>query len=361
MIKSRVNAIEAKSITARANQEIALKNSLAELHQKKLNIVLRGIVGAAINGENSFEYIDEDSVFIKFCCEKLHMSGFYIGLNDSVSSETIKNIEQKIFLIEEKIDEVGISAAKEINALGNKLHLFLNSDTKYVATYEWLIDIYEGFPLISDEWYTLDDIEPLEIIDDAESDGLFKADQNNFEWQEKLRNIIWDVKCIHENAIKEIKRLREKIFSIEANRNLKDDKFRQYQPNDSELGRVFSVKFFWDLEPTSNRRNLSGITPLSPALFSWMSSKNGQDFFDCIDEKIQDASEKGENTIIQDIYSETDGSYVVVDIDEITVPPPDLVAEIYCMMGFEVEVMSDAVSDHEWSDSSSIQLKITWR
>lgn len=361
MNKSRISAKIAKSISTKAKEDIAAKNSAIKSHQKKLKRIFKKATEAAIDGQYFFEYSDEDPDFLNFCYKEFTSLEFSVEIFGSASTLANENIRREITGIEEKIQSIGEKASSDLGVIADKIYEFLSPHPEYVQVYEWLINCYEKRPLIRSDWY-LWEYEKLEIVSGAEYDRLLDSDVTQFQWQGKLKRFVSEIKRIHETAALEIQNLREKLYDLEAEEFSSDDDFLSLSSDENiDLIEIFSLRICWDEDRISDFSFNDDAVLFSPQILYWLSSESGQNFLSCVDDKIKFLSEQGKDEFILRCFKESDESYVFqIETQEIIAPHPDIVMEIYSLLGFQSEKVSEKKSSSNVTELGFVDIKIIW-
>jgi hypothetical protein len=361
MSKSRISAKVAKSISEKAKQDIALKNSLVKSYQKKLKRIFQKVTAAAIDGQDFFEYADEDLEFLNFCYKEFSSLEFVVDVCGSTSDLAIENIQRKINELQEKIQSIGVKANFDIGIIAEKIYEFLVPHPEYVQVYEWLINCYERLPLIESDWY-LWDYEKLEIVSGAEYDGLLESDVTQFQWQGKLKRFISEIKRIHDTAALEVQNLREKVYDLEAEEFPSDDEFRSLSSDeDVDQIEIFSLRVCWDEDRISDLSLDDDTSFFSPKVLCWLSSESGQNFLSYVEDKIKSLSEQGKDELILRFFKETDERYVLqYETQEVLAPQPNTVMKIYSSMEFQAEKVSERNLSSKTAEHSYVDIKISW-
>ncbi len=338
MNKSRISAKIAKSISTKAKEDIAAKNSAIKSHQKKLKRIFKKATEAAIDGQDFFEYSDEDPDFLNFCYKEFTSFEFSVEIFGSASALANENIRREITEIEEKIQSIGEKTIRDLGVIADRIYEFLAPHPEYVQVYEWLINCYEQRPLIRSDWY-LWEYEKLEIVSGAEYDRLLESDVTQFQWQGKLKGFVSEIKRIHETAALDIQNLREKVYDLEAEEFSSDDDFRSLSSDENiDLIEIFSLRICWDEDRISDFSFNDDVAFFSPQVLYWLSSESGQNFLSCVEDKIKFLSEQGKDDLILRFFKESDESYVFQnETQEMITPHPDIVMEIYSSLGFKAE------------------------
>ncbi len=361
MNKLRIKAKDAKNLYEKAKEEIAHKNLILKSNQNKLKGVFQNIFDTAISGEVFFEYSDEDAVFLNFFYKEFKKLDFYIEIYGSNPDLDIEEIRCQITDLEYEIEEIGEQTIASIETLAQKLNEFILPHPEYIQVYEWLIDAYEERPLIEKNWYD-SHYKKLPIVRYAGHDGLFISSNIKFEWQEKLKKIIFEIKRIHESASLKIQDLRKKISPLE-DLAFNNNKFRILDSEqDIDLIEIYSIKIYWDEEKIKDHSNLNEISFFSPYTLYWLSSESGQQFLDYIEGKIKFSSENGKDEILLRFFKDEDETfYLEFEGIEISALPPDIAIEFYLTMGFQAKKFKAKNISKNDSESDFIDIKISWQ
>jgi hypothetical protein len=361
MSKSRISAKVAKSISEKAKQDFALKSSLIKSYQKKLKRIFQKVTEAAIDGQDFFEYADEDPEFLNFCYKEFSSLEFFVDVCGSISDLASENIQREINELQEKIQSIGVKASFDLGIIADKIYEFLVPHPEYVQVYEWLINCYERRPLIGSDWY-LREYEKPEIVSGAEYDGLLESDVTQFQWQGKLKRFISEIKRIHETAALEVQNLREKVYDLEAEEFSSDDEFRSLRFDEHvDQIEIFSLRVCWDEDRFSDLSIDDDTSFFSPKALCWLSSESGQNFLSYVEDKIKFLSEQGKDELILRFFKDTAESYVLqYETQEVPAPQPNTVMKIYSLMGFQAEKISGKNLSSKIAEHSYVDIKLTW-
>lgn len=361
MNKSRFSAKEAKLLSEKARQEIALQNSVRKAHQKKLKKVFQNAIEAAINGSDFLEYSDEDADFLNFCYKEFIELSFSLEICGATSDQAIENTRRSITDLEEEIEEIGDTTTQAIEDLAKKINGLIRNHPEYIQVYEWLVDVYEGRALIEQDWYDYD-YKTLPIVQGAEGDKLIESSLIEFQWQGKLKKIVSDIKRVHETSALKIQKLKDQIYEFEENEMFVDEYFRVLH-NDDDIDSIelFAIKIYWDGDNISDFSRQNGESLVTPSTLHWLSSDCGQRFLNCIDEVIQSSSELGKDEALLRLFSDGDESFVLQSgTEEISALHPDIVLQIYNSLGFETHMVSPRKSPESFKKNDFIDLRIAW-
>jgi hypothetical protein len=359
--KSRFSAKEAKILSEKAKQEIALKNSVRKEHQKKLKKVFQNAIEAAINGRDFLEYSDEDADFLNFCYKEFDELSFPIEICGTTPDHAIERTRRSITDLEEEIEAIGNKTTEAIEDLAEKINELITNHPEYIQVYEWLIDAYEGRALIEQDWYDWD-YKKLPIVHGAERDKLIDASVLEFQWQGKLKKIVSDIKRIHETSALQIQRLKNQISDLKENEIFVDEIFRiLHNDDDIDSIELLSIRIYWDDNHLTDFPEETRESLVTPSTLYWLSSHSGQRFLSCVDQVIQSSSENGKDEALLRLFSDGDDSFVLqFGTEEISAPHPDIVLKIYQSLGFETHMVDPRRNPESFEKNDFTDLRIAW-
>jgi hypothetical protein len=362
MTNSRISAKAARSIADKAKQDLAQKKSAKKLLEKKLKRVFQEIVIAAIDGEKGFEYSDEDKDFLKYCCNEFHKIGLIVELNFSDNSSELMDVqENKINELMEKIEFIGEKTTKKIGSVAEKFYEFLMPHPEYVVTYEWLLEVYNRSPLIQPDWYRCYfQWKSLDIVSAAEYENIFDDKNLKYEWQNKIKIFIEEIKTVYEASAPEIQALWERVIELEGEEII-DDINLLFDPEcEYEWVDVLSISLSWYFNQQTRYFSLDDHLFFSSNALQWISSDFGQNFLKYVDSKILSSSNEGENEIsLRLVYEGDELFYLFDEIEKLPSPPPEPLVQIYILLGFKAKVMTNTTNT-QLAGCDFIFIKIGW-
>ncbi len=321
---------------------------------------------AAIEGEGHVEIIVDDDEFCNDCIvyiyKELENIGYKVEVLDTSLDDAIDSHERKLASIESKIENILNIFLFELSILRDQIREILLPNPEYVATYEWLSDAYEGKPLVS-EYFDLSGSYKLNIIKNAEYDGILSAEDPKYEWQRELKLIILSMQKLYLSATKKTKNLRNKINNI-ADLEYPEMYYRELSADEdvNEID-ILSLRIVWNDDAALEFLDDSFADIPSPKFLSWVKSDYGQFFLDFINDKIIDLSKSGVQEYIFNMTKNSEKESYTIDAEKkISAPSPGALIYIYNLLGFHCEKLPKKMTrrDSSFVLQELVTLKVVW-